>query len=96
MPLALITGGGSAIGEGIARCLVACGFTVAVTDIDLERARQSAAAAGGPPRALALGLDATDRKQIDSMVAQLAAAHGAIDALVNVAGGMRGNPISST
>jgi len=96
MPLALITGGGSAIGEGIARCLVARGFTVAVTDIDIERARQSAVAAGGPPRALALGLDATDRKQIDSMVAHLAAAHGGIDALVNVAGGMRGLGIAKS
>ena len=96
MPLVLITGGGSAIGEGIARCLAARGFTVAVTDIDLERARQSAASAGGPPRALALGLDATDRKQIDSMVAQLAAAHGGIDALVNVAGGMRGLGIAKS
>jgi NAD(P)-dependent dehydrogenase (short-subunit alcohol dehydrogenase family) len=34
MPLALMTGGGSVIGEGIARCLAARGFTVAVTDID--------------------------------------------------------------
>lgn len=90
MPLALMTGGGSVIGEGIARCLAARGFTVAVTDIDLDRARQSAASAGGPPHALALALDATDRKQIDSVVGQLTAAHGAIDALVNVAGGMRG------
>ena len=96
MPLALITGGGSAIGEGIACCLFARGFTVAVTDIDLERARQSAAAAGGPPHALALGLDATDRKQIDSIVAQLAAEHGGIDALVNVAGGMRGLGIAKS
>ena|SRR5712691_10444327 len=42
MPLAFLTGGGSAIGEGIARALVARGWTVAVTDINLDLARQVA------------------------------------------------------
>jgi NAD(P)-dependent dehydrogenase (short-subunit alcohol dehydrogenase family) len=41
MPLALLTGGGSLIGEGIARCLVTRGWTVVVTDVDLELARKS-------------------------------------------------------
>lgn len=96
MPLALITGGGSAIGEGIARCLAKRGYTVAVSDIDLDRARQSAEAAGGAPQALALALDATDRSQIEKMVAQLMDQHGSIGALVNAAGGMRGLGIPKT
>jgi NAD(P)-dependent dehydrogenase (short-subunit alcohol dehydrogenase family) len=93
MPLAMVTGGGSAIGEGITRCLVARGWTVAVTDIDLDLARRSAAAAGAP---LALQLDATDGAQVRQMVQQLTASHHNIDALVNVAGGMRGLGIPKT
>jgi NAD(P)-dependent dehydrogenase (short-subunit alcohol dehydrogenase family) len=95
MPLALMTGGGSAIGEGIARCLTARGWTVAVTDIDIERARQSATAAGGP-QALPMRLDATNETEVRAMAGQLAAAHGTVDALVNVAGGMRGLGIPKT
>lgn len=94
MPLAFLTGGGSAIGEGIARRLVERGFTVAVTDINLALARQVAAAAGGGAEALAL--DATDRARIDSTVSDLIARHGRIDALVNAAGGMRGLGIQKT
>ena len=90
MPLALLTGGGSAIGEGIARCLVARGFTVAVTDINLDLAQKVATIAGGAPCAEALALDATDRTRIDATVKDLIARHSHIDALVNIAGGMRG------
>jgi 2-hydroxycyclohexanecarboxyl-CoA dehydrogenase len=94
MPLALVTGGGSAIGEGITRCLIGRGWTVAVTDINLDLARQVAAASA--PHAQALQLDATDGTRVKETVAQLMAAHGHIDALVNVAGGMRGLGIPKT
>src|SRR5213592_3140501 len=90
MPLALLTGGGSAIGEGITRCLVGRGCTVAVTDIRLDLARAVAATAGGAPRVEALRLDATDRGAIETTVEDLLDRHGGIDALVNAAGGMRG------
>ena len=96
MPLALITGGGSLIGEGVARCLVARGWSVAVSDIKLDLARQVAAAAGGAPQAQALALDATDRASVTATVRDLLDAHGRIDALVNVAGGMRGLGIAKT
>jgi len=43
-----------------------------------------------PPHAQALQLDATDGTQVKETVRQLGATHGHIDALVNVAGGMRG------
>jgi NAD(P)-dependent dehydrogenase (short-subunit alcohol dehydrogenase family) len=95
MPLALVTGGGSAIGEGITRCLIDRGWSVAVTDINLDLARQVAVAAG-VPHAQALQLDATDGARVKETVRQLLAAHGSIDALVNVAGGMRGLGIPKT
>jgi NAD(P)-dependent dehydrogenase (short-subunit alcohol dehydrogenase family) len=96
MPLALLTGGGSAIGEGITRCLVARGWTVAVTDIRLDLAREVAATAGGAAQVEALRLDATDRTQVDATVQSLIDRHGGIHALVNAAGGMRGLGIPKT
>jgi NAD(P)-dependent dehydrogenase (short-subunit alcohol dehydrogenase family) len=96
MPVALLTGGGSVLGEGITCALVARGWTVAVTDINLDLARQVAASAGGLPHAEAFALDATDRTQVDALVKTLLARHGSIDALVNGAGGMRGLGIAKT
>jgi meso-butanediol dehydrogenase/(S,S)-butanediol dehydrogenase/diacetyl reductase len=90
LPLALITGGGSLIGEGIACALVSHGWQVAVTDINHDLARKVAQAAGGMPRAEAIGLDATDRTQVDGVARTLLDRHGSVDALVNAAGGMRG------
>ena len=96
MPLAFLTGGGSAIGQGIARCLVARGWTVAVTDLRLDLAQEVATIAGGAPQVEALRLDATDRAQVDALVQDLKERHGGIDALVNAAGGMRGLGIPKT
>src|SRR4051812_19025859 len=96
MPVALLTGGGSLIGEGITCCLVENGWTVAVTDINIDRARLVADAGGGPPHAEALALDTTDRTQVDAIVKELLARHHGIDALVNASGGMRGLGIAKT
>jgi NAD(P)-dependent dehydrogenase (short-subunit alcohol dehydrogenase family) len=96
MPLAFLTGGGSAIGEGITRALVARGWQVAVTDIKHDLAKQVADGAGGLPHAEAFTLDTTDRAQVDAIVTELLARHGAIDALVNASGGMRGLGIQKT
>jgi NAD(P)-dependent dehydrogenase (short-subunit alcohol dehydrogenase family) len=89
MPLAMITGGGSAIGEGVTRALSARGWTVAVTDINLELARKVADGAGAGT-AQAFALDATDANAVKQTVGKLIADHRRIDALVNIAGGMRG------
>lgn len=90
MPLALLTGGGSLIGEGTACALVDRGWQVAVTDINLDLARKVAESAGGLPHAEAFALNASDRAQVDAIVKILLNRHGGIDALVNAAGGMRG------
>jgi len=95
MPLALLTGGGSVIGEGITQALVARGWTVAVTDIKLDLAR-GVAATVDRSHAEALLLDTTDPSQIAAIVADLLKRHGAIDALVNASGGMRGLGIPKT
>jgi NAD(P)-dependent dehydrogenase (short-subunit alcohol dehydrogenase family) len=89
MPLALLTGGGSLLGEGITRALTRDGWTVAVTDLKAELANKAAAEAGNG-RALASVLDVNDPAAIKATISGLLGKHGRIDALVNAAGGGRG------
>jgi len=88
MPLALITGGGSLIGEGVACCLAEEGWEVIVSDID--RARAETIAAGIGAKAEPLMLDVTQRAAVIAAVDATEKRHKQIDALVNCAGGFRG------
>jgi 3-oxoacyl-[acyl-carrier protein] reductase len=77
--IALVTGGGGAIGAATARQLAGDGATVAVADLDLAKAEQVAAGIDG---ATAHPLDVTDSAQVDALVAEL----GSVSILANVAG----------
>ena len=90
MNTALVTGGASLLGEGVARCLVARGWRVFVTDINLEGARTVASLATGPGQAEASALDVTKLDDIQAEAKRIVEAAGKIDALVNIAGGGRG------
>ena len=85
--VALVTGGASGLGRGIARVMAERGAEVAVCDIDLDGARQTAEriAAGGR-RASAYEVDVTSRTQLRDMVDGALADFGRIDILVNAAG----------
>ena len=90
MPVALITGGASLICEGITKCLVARGWHVVVSDINFAGAEYVASVAQGPGKAEACLLDARRGADAETLVAEIVAEHGAIDGLVNAAGGGRG------
>lgn len=75
---ALVTGGGSGIGAASCRRLAAEGASVAVTDIDLDRAREVAGDVSGEAHEL-------DVRSGDSIAAALERV-GAVDILVNNAG----------
>jgi glucose 1-dehydrogenase len=81
--VALVTGAAGAIGQAICASLAANGAKVVYADINLEGARQLAAAT---PGAMALRMDVTDEKQIESAFGEIIAAHGRLDILVNNAG----------
>ena len=85
--VALITGGARGLGEGIALVLAARGANVAVCDINLEGARQSANAAASLGRkAEAYSVDVTNQGQLREVVDAALSEFGRIDILVNAAG----------
>lgn len=83
--VALVTGGGSGIGLGIARALAAHGAHVAILGRSAERL--AAAIAGEPGDYVTLPCDVRAPAAIDDALAQLRARHGEVDVLVNAAAG---------
>lgn len=79
----LVTGAGAGIGRAIASELAGRGHAVAVTDRDLDAARETAARVDG---ALALALDVTDRDSIERACAEAVERLGALEAWVSNAG----------
>lgn len=86
--VALITGGGTGIGYGIAESLGALGCRVALASRNLERLEESA------ERLRTSGVDATahqldvrDAERVQAVVAEVKERHGRIDILVNNAAG---------
>ena len=79
--VALITGAARGIGAAFAGAYAREGATVAIADIDMARAEQTAKAIG--PSAFAIRLDVADQPSIDSAIAEMEKRCGAIDILVN-------------
>jgi NAD(P)-dependent dehydrogenase (short-subunit alcohol dehydrogenase family) len=85
--VAIVTGGGSGLGQATARRLAGEGASVAVLDIRLEAATAAAAGiteTGGRARAYAVDVRAPDA--VRAVVADVAAALGRPQVLVNCAG----------
>jgi NAD(P)-dependent dehydrogenase (short-subunit alcohol dehydrogenase family) len=78
----VVTGGGRGIGEAIARRFRAEGGTLAVLDLDRATAERTAASVGGTGHAC----DVSSRESVETAFAEVLAAHGRIDVLVNNAG----------
>jgi len=85
--VAVVTGGGGAIGGMIARGLAANGARVAIWDLSEDAARRQAAAIG--ESVLPVRCDVLDRGAIAGALEETLAAAGAIDILINGAGGSR-------
>jgi NAD(P)-dependent dehydrogenase (short-subunit alcohol dehydrogenase family) len=85
--LALITGGGSGIGGGIARAMAENGARVIVADRNATGANRVAEAIGD--QATAYGLDVADRSACDALAKEVARVFGPISILVNNAGIIR-------
>ncbi len=79
---AVVTGGAQGIGRAIAARLLAGGATVWLWDLDIVRAKATAAALQADGAAFAITVDTTDLAQVEAA----AKAAGRIDVLVNNAG----------
>lgn len=86
--VAVVTGGGSGIGRGIADLLAALGAHVVLASRKQERVDAAAAdirTAGG--KASGVAVDVREPERVQAMMAEVAREHGRIDLLVNNAAG---------
>ena len=79
---ALVTGGGSGLGEAVARELARLGAKVAVLDVNEAGARRVAAEIGG----VACQCDITDSASVTAALDAAEAAHGPARIVMNIAG----------
>ena len=83
---AVVTGGGSGLGQSISARLAADGHRVAVMDVNLENAEKAAGeirATGGT--ALAVGVDVSDEAAVGTAFSEVRESHGPIGILVTSA-----------
>jgi len=93
--VAIVTGGGSGIGEALCRALAARGDTVIVADIDGASAERVAGDIGA--RATAAKVDVREAVSVQALVDETVAAHGRLDLMVNNAGiGVGGDVLELT
>src|SRR5690349_18276330 len=89
--VALVPGGGGAIGTAVSLALADAGARIAAANHTLESAEACARAvrdAGG--EAIAIGMDATDEASCEHAVAETVQAFGKVDLVVNCVGGGAG------
>ncbi len=79
---ALVTGGGSGLGEATARELARLGAKVAILDVNLAAAQKVASDIGG----IAMQCDVTSPDSVQSAITQAQAAHGPARILMQIAG----------
>ena len=90
--VAVVTGGGSGIGRGIAAALVAFGAKVAIW----ERTAESCAEAAAEIGALGLTTDVRESAQVDEALARTISELGTPTILINNAGGVFHSPLLET
>ena len=79
--IALITGSARGIGRGFAEAYVAEGAQVAIADVNLDAAQQTASEIGDA--AFAVHMDVTRQDSIDAGIAAVVAKFGKLDILIN-------------
>jgi len=85
--VAVVTGGGSGLGEAIAHGLSQAGATVVVADVNGEAAQAVVASvAGRTARLEAAQVDVTSSAALERLVGEVVGRHGRVDVLVNSAG----------
>ncbi len=95
--VAVVTGGGSGIGKGISRAFVAEGCNVVLAARDMTRlsaaAKELQGQAKGGAKVMAIQVDVTDEKQVQSLFSQTFSQFKRLDVLVNNSGVVKGGRI---
>lgn len=84
--VALITGGGSGVGQATAKLFLEQGAKVAIAGRDATKLKNAAEGIPGGKQILVIPTDVTDPAQVRNLVAQTVKQFGRIDILVNNAG----------
>ncbi len=85
--IAIVTGGGSGLGAGIARRFAEEGASLVLADINGNNAETVASEIReGQSKAIAVEMDVTDYDAAEALVAQTVEEYGTVDILVNSAG----------
>jgi meso-butanediol dehydrogenase / (S,S)-butanediol dehydrogenase / diacetyl reductase len=85
--VAIVTGAGGMIGQGICRSLYRLGMRVVAADLNTKACDALLAELGaGSDRAMSIQVSVTDKNSLAAMVQAVVARFGGIDALVNNAG----------
>lgn len=82
----VVTGGGNGIGREVVLNLLGKGASVAAIDVSAEGLDETAKLAGAGAELSTHKADLTDRAGVAKLPAEIIAKHGAVDALINVAG----------
>ena len=82
----VVTGGGNGIGREVVLALLARGARVAAVDLKEEALAETASRAGAGDRLSTHVVDVTDADRVAALPAEVVAAHGTVDGLLNVAG----------
>ena len=93
---AIVTGGAQGLGRQMATALTEVGADVAIADVNLEGAEETAEELDGETDVVAVEVDVTDEASVEAMVAAVTDRLGPIDALVNNAGIVENNPAEET
>lgn len=91
--IAIVTGAGQGIGQGVALRLAQEGAHVVIAEYNAERAHAVAAECSAHTEALAYPVDIGDVAQLEKMVADVTARFGRIDILINNAGVLETLPL---
>lgn len=82
--IAIVTGGASGFGAGIARKFIAEGAHVVIADLNMELANELVAELGA--NAMAVKVDVSNNESVKNLVAETLKKHETIDILINNAG----------
>lgn len=83
---AIVTGGATLVGRGVAEALADAGASVVIADVDEDGADAAAEAlSAGGARVASVPTDVTDDAALADLVARTVAEHGGLDVVVNLA-----------